>query len=235
VLKNAQYNTHINQEILKDFVNFVPSLTESKDAVNYYTQVEEEYEEKFKLEYREVFNHPVKLFYPIVNTLIRNTDKSISKETTALLTLATFAVLFGESKQESKKIFEELRLRGVYDYIAKIRELLLSFVALYNLFDNHHAKEIKDVFAKENIITVLLENLGKLIKKYNFNIDMFNSAFNKLNKNLTSLDGLKMLKELIKKLDLKNADTLDHLKIDKNKIKKFDEFDEEDVINENDY
>lgn len=63
------------------------------------------------------FGTSITAFFPIVESLIKNTGVEVTKETVVYLSICALAIAFKEPKSKYKKLFEELRLRGVYVFL----------------------------------------------------------------------------------------------------------------------
>ncbi len=169
-------------------------------------------------------NIPIEPFYLFSEALANNLNienMSDDKDSIVYITLCALAVLFEEPKESYKKMFEELRLRGIY---AVLEPIVKATKALKGTFDELAGKEIKDfesMFQYTELFTPFMMAVSKVVDSNNINPE-----------NLEVTEGLK--NEIIKamkeiNLSGKFKDVVDRIDVKDNgkSIKKYSQFKDE--------
>lgn len=110
----------MNIQKYKDFLEEDFSLLfENKSELESYKDIMNRIVEDVGLNFGFVFTFGTSItaFFPIVESLIRNSGVEVTKETVVYLSICALAIAFKEPKSSYKKLFEELRLRGVYLFL----------------------------------------------------------------------------------------------------------------------
>jgi hypothetical protein len=173
---------------------------------------------KLNLKFVGTFGTGINAFFPIVDSIMRNTKLSIEKtpEVIVMMTITAFAILYiegGKCKNEkekaslekdSKSLLEELKLRGVGNGIVK--KLIKSFKSIKNIFFTIAKKtgivigEFIDMFAYTSILIPIMNGILFLINKYQFNLDTIIDNFIGLAVGVGTISTKHAIVDLIKKL-----------------------------------
>lgn len=171
-------------------------------------------------------NIPVEPFYLFTESLINNMEMAglnDDKDSVVYVTLCALAIIFEEPKDKYKKMFEELRLRGIYGALKPIvnatNALKPTFEELCELLGDK-CESVKDMFKFNELFTPFMMAVSNVIKNNNIKPD-----------SLEVTEGLSdaIVMEM-KNLDLNGEfkETVDKIDIDTenigNDIKKYGQF-----------
>lgn len=140
----------------------------------YLTKIKDDLNLNFK--FILTFGTSITAFMPIVNNLIKNENIEADLNTVILLTICALAIAFGEEKRLYKKLFEELRLRGVYNLLKKVVQTILNIKKVFSFFAKKTGKVISgiaDMFAYTALFIPFLMVLESIIVSKGFSLEAF--------------------------------------------------------------
>jgi hypothetical protein len=142
-------------------------------------------ETKMDLKFVFTFGTAINAFYPVVESFITNAsngDLNIDvdiKSTVVNLTICAVAIALGEPKENYKKLFEELRLRGVYKHLEPLTKVIKIVQKIFNIFSNRVGKitvGIIDMFSYTALFVPFALVLRELIESNGITMDNFINA-----------------------------------------------------------
>ena len=132
------------------------------------------------LSFLPTFGAGITAFFPIIETLVTKLNLSeveINKETIVYLGICALAIMVKEAKQNYKPMFEELRLRGVYDVLKKLVDGLGFTHKLFNTIGRYIGKVaigFVDLFGYTALLVPFLHAVNATISSMNIGLDAFN-------------------------------------------------------------
>jgi len=226
-----------------EFENFdieISSLLESKSDSESYKDILDRIVSDVGLNFKFVFTFGTSItaFFPIVESLIRNSNMEITKETVVYLSICALAIAFNEPKSNYKKLFEELRLRGVYIFL---EPLVNTIDFIKNIFSficrkiGESVSSITSMFGYTALFVPFALTFSDIISENSINIESILSAFTNdfTGKLLSTVIGVGTF--TVKHLVITLIDKLKkftHKGIEKVKstLSKFDKLDKSDII-----
>lgn len=144
----------------------------TEEAISDYSKEQQEIIDNNNLEFEFIKkNIPVDAFYlfteALTNSLNLNTEgMGDDKSSVAYITICALAILFEEPKESYKKLFEELRLRGIYGVL---RPLVTAMQALKPTLDElvevagEEPKDFEEMFKYTELFNPFMMAVSKVI------------------------------------------------------------------------
>lgn len=145
-----------------------------KKIKDYLIKVKEDL--NLNLKFILTFGTSITAFIPVVNSIIANENIEIDFKGVVLLTICALAMAFGEDKKNYKKLFEELRLRGVYHLLKKLINFVLNLKKVFSAFAKRSGRIIKgliDMFAYTALFIPFLIVVESIIRHKGLDLDSF--------------------------------------------------------------
>ena len=165
---NIKEYEEITKRILND-IKGVPNKVKGETGTNWH----------FVL----TFGSAIPAFYPILESLIRNSGQSFDfdmKSTVVYLTICALAIALKKPKELYKSIFEELRLRGAYKYLKPTVALMNVLKKIFKVISKKAGKVITgivDMFAYTALYAPFAIVIQDLIAMNSVTLDGFIQAF----------------------------------------------------------
>jgi len=189
-----------------------------------------------------VFGFGIGFFYPVVDTLMRNgVDKiKVTDDMVVMITLCVFAIMFKEKKEEIKKLIEELRLRGIFGVMKNVFNSIVSIKELiFKVFEScgKTVNQLSDIFNYTMIFVPCLTMLCQVVKDKAINLSTFNQEYATIGLGILSITAKHILTTFIHKLKEKirsvnDSKFLSFFKVKDDNVKTFNQFKEEDKVND---
>jgi len=158
----------ITKKILDDLKS-TPGKVKNDNNVNWY----------FVL----TFGTAITAFYPIIESFIVNSGQSFDgdmKTTVVYLTLCALAIALKKPKEQYRKLFEELRLRGVYKFLKPTVAIMNVMKKIFRVIAKKTGEVITgivDMFAYTALFVPFVLIVQDLVALNSISIDGFISAF----------------------------------------------------------
>lgn len=129
------------------------------------------------------FGTAITAFFPIVESFIKNSGQSFDadiKTTVVYLTICALAIALKKPKELYKKIFEELRLRGSYNFLKPTVAIMNVMKKIFKVISKKTGQVITgivDMFAYTALFVPFALVLQDLISLNSITMDGFISAF----------------------------------------------------------
>jgi len=225
-MKVYKFNDY-NKPISIDEINL---LFENNDVKNKYAKEQAEIIDNLNLDFEFIKdNIPVEPFYLFSEALANNlkmSDINSDKDSIVYITLCALAIIFEEDKERYKKMFEELRLRGIYGVLKPIVNAMNSLKVFFEELASKSGKEVKDfkeAFNYTELFTPFMIAVSKVVSDSNIspeNLEVTESFTNEIIKSMKEMTLSGKFKEAVDKIDIEVEDTGDD-------IKKFSQFKDE--------
>lgn len=241
---DAYYYEQLAEEMIMSFDELVVEAEEESNWKDIADKIISDL--KLNMKFVGTFGTGITAFYPIVDSIMRNTQISIDKtpEIIVMMTITAFTILYIEEKKsknekeeailikDSKSLLEELKLRGVGNGI--IKKLIASFKSVKNIFYTIVQKlgvvvsDFIDMFAYTSLLIPIMNGILFLINKYQFNLDTIIDNFIGLSVGVGTIITknviVKLIQRLKDKFTISKKDTEEIVTgIDEPKIKRFDQ------------
>lgn len=241
---DAYYYEQLAEEMLMSFDELVVEAEEESNWKDIANKIISDL--KLNMKFVGTFGTGITAFYPIVDSIMKNTQISIDKtpEIIVMMTITAFTILYIEEKKskdekeeeiltkDSKSLLEELKLRGVGNGI--IKKLMASFKSIKNIFNTIVQKlgvvvgDFIDMFAYTSLLLPIMNGILFLINKYQFTLDTIVDNFIGLSVGVGTIVTKHVIVKLIQKLKdkftISKKDTEEIVNsIDEPKIKRFDQ------------
>jgi len=225
-MKIYKFNDY-NKPISVDEINI---LFENNNVENKYAKEQAKLIEKLNLEFEFLKdNLPVEPFYLFSEALTNNlqiNNMNNDKNSIVYITLCALAILFEEPKESYKKMFEELRLRGIYGILKPIVNAMNSLKGLFEELASKSGREVEDfkeAFNYTELFTPFMMAVSKVISDNNItpeNLKVTERFINDIIESMKEMTLSGRFKETVDKIDIEAKDTGDD-------IKKFSQFKDE--------
>lgn len=209
----------------KDYLNrpiSVSSVFETNGVETDYSNEQKEITDNLSLDFSFINgNIPIEPFYLLSESLIKNLNidgMTDDKGSVVYITLCALAILFEEPKEKYKKMFEELRLRGIY---AVLKPIVNATKSLKGTFDElaelsgKNTKSFEDMFKYTELFTPFMMAVSKVITDNNISPDSLEITEGLRNSIILAMKELKLngrFKETIDKINIDIQDNGDDIK-----------------------
>lgn len=222
-----KFRDYYNKPVSLDEINL---LFENNDVENKYAKEQAELIKNLDLDFEFIKdNIPVEPFYLFSEALANNlkmSDMNNDKDSIVYITLCALAIIFEEEKERYKKMFEELRLRGIYGVLKPIVNAMNSLKGLFEELASKSGKEVKDfkeAFNYTELFSPFMMAVSKVVSDNKIapdDLEVTDSFTNEIIKSMKEMTLSGKFKETVDKIDIEVKDTGDD-------IKKFAQFKDE--------
>jgi len=248
-MKLKRFNSYYYEQLAEELITSFDELVVESDETNWKSIADKIISDlNLNMKFVGTFGTGITAFYPIVESIMKNTQIPIDKtpEIVVMMTITAFTIIYLEEKKsksekeeevltkDSKSLLEELKLRGVGNGI--IKKLIKSFKSMKNIFYTISQKlgavvgDFIDMFAYTSLLIPIMNGILFIINKYQFNLDTIIENFIGLSVGVGTIVTKQVIVHLIKKLKDKFVISKDDKEeivsaIDTPKIKRFDQID----------
>jgi hypothetical protein len=222
--KIKRYNDLHNEELALEFIKALESsLNESDKPEENYVNIQNKIISDLKLNFRLIgtFGAGIGSFYPIVDSIMKNTPIEVEKtpEIIVMMTITAISIIFLEERKfrnekeeesitnDSKSLLEELKMRGVGNGIVKkLIKSLKSIKSIFYLITKHLGAVVGgfiDMFAYTSMLIPIMNGVLYLIGKYELNLETLTQNFIGLGVGFGTIIAKHGIVDLIKKIKSK--------------------------------